>query len=126
MKPPHRCQYCKAPCQLEYVVDYTVQGNQDFEEVWKCDHHPVRVRYVIFSPYPSPSGEDIWIVCFSVFIGGERYSIQVHYPDAICIISHVTINPASFDQEELIRFPFHGEITPTNAQNKLPTILTFL
>lgn len=126
VRPARRCQYCKALCELEHLVDYVGQPTLYQEEVWRCDHHPVRVRYTVFPPYPDVSGEELWAVCFSVFIDGERYSIQIHYPDSICIISHVTVGEKSFDTEELLRFPFAGQITPTNAQTKLPLILTFL
>ena len=123
---PHRCQYCKALCDLECIMDYPGQTTSYKEEIWKCDHHPVQVRYTIFPSYPDETGEELWAVCFSVFINGDRYSIQIHYPDQICIISRTIVTEKSFDQEEILRFPFTGQITPTNAAQKLSIILTFL
>jgi hypothetical protein len=122
----YTCHYCQQLCVLESVINYMARNVYDTEEIWKCNNCPVRVRYTIFPPYPQLDGKDVWAVCFAVSHNKERYSIQIHYPDQVCVINHVIIGEKSFDQRELARFPFAGEITPDNANTKLQLILTFL
>jgi hypothetical protein len=116
----YTCQYCKELCSLEHaVVDGSARSFLQ-EEVWRCKRHPVLVRHVVFP--------DISYICLSVLLGDKRYSVSIH-PENVCIVSQVFIGRSpfsSFSTYEICRFPFNGEITPDNVQQKLPIILTFL
>jgi hypothetical protein len=123
----YTCRHCGLLAQLEHVVHYMGQSHAYYdEEVWKCNRHAAPVRYVVFPPYPELGGEEVWAECLSVTLNDTRYSVQIHFPDQICVIYHVTVEGNSFNQEELVRFPWAGEITPSNVRQKLPIILTFL
>lgn len=132
MKPINRtyvCHYCKEYCELNYLINeltYTGYFSNYSEEVWICHNCPIKVRYLIDETDLDSYICEVITVCFAVSHNDEKYSIRITYPSQICTIYHVSIGEKSFNQTELTRFQSNGEINPSNAQQKLTTILTFL
>lgn len=101
--------------QLEDVMTRVLQ-------VWVCDNCPVKVRYTV-----GFQDQKLNMVCLSVPLNNNKYSIQFIYPKKICRITEIL--HADFDrmtQEVVLELPEIPDINPQNAIKKLSTILTFL
>ncbi len=111
-----KCLYCENKCEVAHWDDLQAR----VVELWTCAHCPNKVLFAI-----DMSIGELTQTHISAVIKDKMYSVQFLHWNNVCRINLVSNEDKTINNRLIKEFSFHPDITPSNIQEKLPTILTF-